>query len=264
MIVEAGDIYVAWVKLLERLLASGAEAAPRGKKVKELLGVQLRVRDARRNVIVDWQRKLNYRFLVAEWLWIEAARNDLAFLSRHNSRLREFSDDGVTLAGAYGPRLGPQRGWVLSKLREDPETRQAVASIWTPAPGPSKDIPCTLNLQFLRRQKKLHLVATMRSSDAWLGIPYDFFSFTQYAGRLAEDLGEPLGEAILNLGSSHLYEEHWAAAASIANAPTGHALFSPSRLDDATNNRYQRCLEVSTSAEALAELINLGQHARQP
>jgi hypothetical protein len=42
----------------------------------------------------------------------------------------------------------------------------------------SKDVPCTLSLQFFVRDNKLHLHAHMRSNDVFWGLTYDLFSFT--------------------------------------------------------------------------------------
>ena len=41
-----------------------------------------------------------------------------------------------------------------------------------------KDIPCTVSLQFLIRENKLHLFVNMRSNDVFLGLPHDIFCFT--------------------------------------------------------------------------------------
>src|SRR5205814_10655140 len=127
---------------------------PRGQKIMELLHTQITV-PARSNIIVDPNRDLNYRFMIAEWLWIQAGRQDVAFPASYNSQVKQFSDDGVIFNGAYGPRLQPQWKRVISTLRRDPDSRQAVAVIWRPddandiAMGVSKDVPCTIAAQFL-------------------------------------------------------------------------------------------------------------------
>lgn len=245
MIIQGQGIYDAWVKLLGELIKA-PRSSPRGKPCREQLGVQLRIDDARQNIILDTQRGLNYRFMVAEWLWILAGLDRLDVLTRYNKQMAEFSDDGVHLAGAYGPRLKFQWPWLLKRLTEDLESRQGVVSIWTPAPASSKDVPCTLSAQYLVRlwvrdelqpvhkhEWRLHTVMTMRSSDAWWGIPYDVFTFTMLANVLAGALSHVtrrpirLGSLILNMGSSHLYEPHWETARSIANAPSGSSGVSP-------------------------------------
>ena len=171
------------------------------------MGVQLRVENLRNNILLSTERNLNYRFMVAEWLWILFGMNELKVIEQYNSEIRKFSDDGLILSGAYGPRLHHQWEYVVNKLKEDPNTRQAVASIWTPVPHPSKDIPCTLTMQFLIRDEKLHCIVNMRSSDIWLGLPYDVFTFsmlTNFVGISFSHL--ELGSLTMNLGSSHLYE----------------------------------------------------------
>ncbi len=297
MIIQGTGIYEAWTLLLDELLRAPV-VRPRGKPCRERLGVQLRVTDATKNIILDAQRRLNYRFMVAEFLWVLGGLNRLDVLTRYNKRMAEFSDDGVTLTGAYGPRLQSQWAWLVKKFVEDRETRQAVVSIWTPTPASSKDVPCTLATQYLLREEHaftwaLHTVVTMRSSDAWWGIPYDVFTFSMLAHVLAAELivvlGQPisLGSLVVNLGSSHLYEPHWETARSIVNAPTGASGRSPhlparrrwlpvgvlEALADPTQpgeayalatmpwpwNKYVEVLRAQTSAEALVILQGLEQ-----
>ncbi len=52
----------------------------------------------------------------------------------------------------------------------------------------------------------------MRSSDVWLGIPYDVFSFTQIQNCFAGALGVNRGWLSLRMGSSHLYDRDRAKA----------------------------------------------------
>jgi thymidylate synthase len=243
------DIYAVWLQLLKTLLEHGQNTSPRSQKTKELLGLQLRINYGRKNVMIDTQRKLNCRFLVAQWLATMIGAED-KLLERWNKQLANYEDDGHGgKYPSYGPRLLPQWPYVLNQLMDDLDTRQAVASIWEAQRlETERYVPCTLSLQYLLRpayvnniweqhQKERPLtlvtVATMRSSDAWLGIPYDVYNFTQLANVLAATLSLALrrsidvGEFILTLGSSHLYEQHWETARSIVNAPTGGCVESP-------------------------------------
>jgi thymidylate synthase len=217
MVLDGKNWYAA---VLGNILDNGQAVAPRGQRVKEVLGVSFTIANARENILLNDARKLNYRYLVAEWLWIAAGRSEVSLLTPYNSQMARFSDDGFTLAGAYGPRLATQWSYVIETLRHDPDSRQAVATIWTPVPLPSKDIPCTLALQFLLRGGRLQTIATMRSSDAWLGLPYDVFTFSQLASCVAGELGIDNGSLTMQLGSSHLYEEHWEQARVAVTAET--------------------------------------------
>lgn len=160
-------------------------------------------------------RKLNYKFAAAEALWIITGRNDLEYLTQYNSNMTKFSDDGITLTGAYGPRINSQLDYVVNALAEDPATRQACLTIWERSPNPSKDIPCTVAMVFQLRDGRLDCHTFMRSSDVFLGLPYDMFSFSMVM-RLVLDtyhlrsgtskMSVLLGTLYLYAASSHLYE----------------------------------------------------------
>lgn len=197
-----------WLAQLDKL-RRGEPIAPRGQLTYEALDEQLVLADARGNLLDVPERSLSFRFAVAEWLWMSFGHSDVETIARYNSNIAQFSDDGVSFAGAYGPHIGAQRPRVLDKLRRDPATRQAVIEIPRPYnAGPTRDEPCTLSFQFLHRGSMLHLIATMRSSDAWLGLPYDVFNFTQLQNAMAGELGLESGWFSLHLGSSHLYDRN--------------------------------------------------------
>lgn len=298
MNVESHTAHGLWQGLLQHLLHHGQVVSPRGERCYEVRGLQLRLADQYQNIIVNPGRGLNYRFMVAEWLWILLGRDDLALLAKYNSQMTRYSDEGLTLAGAYGPRLQPQWLYIIDTLRRDPYSRQAVASIWRPPQFHSRDVSCTLSLQFLLRPGlggalRLHTVVTMRSSDAWLGIPYDIFNFTMLSNHLVAWLNlvfvdwdsVTLGEIILNLGSAHLYERDVAGAHQVLekfltvgetvgspqlrttkpselSSVIGKIMTNPSSLGDLLKGenysvewvRYLDCLRADTSAQALEVL----------
>src|SRR5699024_1776026 len=100
-------------------------------------------------------------------------RDDIKSLERYLPRARDFSDDGETWRGAYGPRIRNQIPYVARVLTEQPDSRQAVISIYNPAVDstsvPVLDRPCNLALQFLLRGGELHCNVFLRSNDAIWG-----------------------------------------------------------------------------------------------
>jgi len=162
-----------WEHALREVLHRGERVAPRNNECLEIRGVTLGLTHPRQNILTTPLRKLNYRFMLAEALWILFGHNDVATIAGYNSKMRQFSDDGETLWGAYGPRIYEQLGQVLDLLRRDPQTRQAVMTTWRPEAlvTTTKDVPCTLSLQFFIRQGAVELHVTMRSNDLWLGFP---------------------------------------------------------------------------------------------
>ncbi len=204
--IEGSSINEVWLSLLTKLYYQPEhQPEPRGMKTHECLGVTLRVTDAQNNLLYHPVRALNYRFACAEWLWISFGLDDVKTLSQYNSKMERFSDDGIKLAGAYGPRLKKQWGYLRTAILQDYFTRQGVATIWTACPLPSKDIPCTISLKVIARDGRLNGIVEMRSSDTWLGLPYDFFTFSQLLSSLAGTLDLQVGFLQFNLMSSHLY-----------------------------------------------------------
>lgn len=165
-----------WLSTLRRIVETGQRSAPRGMPILELDHYAIAV-DLTRPVLRVPGRKLNYRFMAAEALWILEGSNRLSDLTPYNPRMADFSDDGATLAGAYGPRIMSQLAFVVDQIVNDPDTRRATLTVWRPNPPPTKDHCCTVAMDFKLRRGALDVHVFMRSSDVWLGLPYDVFSF---------------------------------------------------------------------------------------
>ena len=116
--------------------------------------------------------------------------------------------DGGIFHGAYGPRVYGRLQPLIDVLKADPDSRQAVLTIFDSRQdlGASvKDVPCTLALQFFIRNNLLCMRTTMRSNDVWLGLPYDLVQFTALQGAVAKALDIPMGWYSHSVGSLHLY-----------------------------------------------------------
>ena len=186
--------------------------SPRGMEVREQLGGQYTV--PMMAFIDNADRKVNYDFMFAEAAWVSSGSNRLSDLTTTMKRYADYSDDGVTLNGAYGPKVVDQLGYIVKTISEDIDTRQAFLNIWRERPGPSKDIPCTTSMQFLAREGKLNMIANMRSHDIVLGSTYDIFTFSAVANSVRlllknKGIDLDLGDLTVNAGSLHLYERHY-------------------------------------------------------
>lgn len=218
-----------WLGHLAHLKYHGRAIGPRGQMTLELLDHDvLKKRDSTFNLLDVEERKLNYRFAVAEWLWMMFGHSDVDTIAQYNGVMRNYSDDGMWLTGAYGPPIFGARFRVLRQLTDDPETRQAVIVIPRPNMPKTKDEPCTTSLQFLLRDGKLNLIVNMRSSDAWLGVPYDTYTFTMIQNCFAAVLGVQRGWFSMHAGSAHLYDRDFdAAMACIGGSGRAQTLRTP-------------------------------------
>lgn len=210
------DFNVVWIYALHDILANGREVSPRGQLTKEI-PQRTMVVDMRKPVLTIPERKLSYQFMAAEAYWILMGDDQVETIEPYNKNIAQFSDDGKTFYGAYGPKIADQLNYVIYQLAKDQDTRQAGLTIWRENPKPSKDIPCTVALFFNIREdedgiKELNCHAFMRSSDIWLGIPYDVFNFSMLSylicGYLEKSDGISAipGTLYLTAASSHLYQ----------------------------------------------------------
>lgn len=163
--------------------------------------------------------------MCAEAAWILSGDNRVDTIAPFSRMISKFSDDGLTFSGAYGPPIIDQLPYIINSILVDQFTRQAVLTIWRQKPGVSKDIPCTISAQWVLRKNEqgagrlLHCFVNMRSSDVWLGVPYDWFNFTMISGFILLGLkwrsqsglfdDAMLGNLYFTAGSQHLYEQHW-------------------------------------------------------
>lgn len=210
---EQNETNLVWQsKVAECLDLFHYTSEPRGMEVKERISGHYEVPMP---AYIDLtSRKVNVPFMFAEAAWIISGSNRLADIQPYMDVYKNFSDDGVFLRGAYGPKVVDQLGYVVDAIESDNDTRQAVINIWRERPGASKDIPCTISMQFLLREGVLNMVTTMRSQDIVLGFTYDVFTFSMVAMAvqlLLKDRGVEveLGTLFLNAGSMHIYERHY-------------------------------------------------------
>jgi thymidylate synthase len=224
--------------------------SPRGQKIKENIAQTVVLANPRARLIANPAREVQYGFGVGEFLWYWTGKNDLETMLYYNKRMKDFSDDGKTLNSAYGKRIrvwvypadkiGPngtditttETQWEACKktLLSDPDSRRALLLINQPrdeisaAIHGSKDVPCTLSLQFFIRDNQLHLHSHMRSNDAFWGLTYDLFSFTLFQECMLLELQAAgmkdleLGQYFHTAGSLHIYERHFEMADSVVKS----------------------------------------------
>lgn len=208
-------------RALEALTQSGARVqASRGWN-RELCGVLLKLSNPRAR-LSRTETKGKVFSALGELAWYLSASDRADFISYYISAYEKEQEVDGTIRGAYGPRLfsaawNNQFESVAALLRRKPNSRQAVIQLFdnSDLTGTYKDIPCTCALQFMVREEKLNLTVTMRSNDAYKGLPHDVFSFTMLQEIMATMLGRPLGEYTHFAASLHLYEEQAGRAARL-------------------------------------------------
>jgi len=224
------DFSHIWLEMVKDTLVNGVDVGPRGFLTKELSQRTIEV-NMRKPVLRVPERRLSYKFMAAEAYWILSGDDLVSTIEPYNRHITQFSDDGVRFFGAYGPKIIDQLPYVIKKLQEDHSSRQAGLTIWRESPPATKDVPCTIAAFFGIRENKLNCHIFMRSSDIWLGIPYDVFNFSMLGHfvccHLNENIGASLvkpGKLFLTAASSHLYAKNWQEA---RNSGAQNVLWQP-------------------------------------
>jgi len=208
--------------LMRKLWEEGINTSPRGMKTKELFNYTLRLDVPACSKVTIPGFETNISYAEAELDWYFSGGNRMDGLGRFGKCWQGFSDDGVHVNSAYGHRIFGkhpkvklnQWQWCVKKLREDPDTRQAVINLNAAfdKAKPTKDFVCTVFCQMLARRGRLHWFTYMRSTDAFLGIRNDVFCFTGMQRVMAKQLGLALGKYYHTATSTHLYEKQFKKA----------------------------------------------------
>jgi len=203
-----------WEDAATRVMSHGESVESRVGLTREVLGLRSRLDDVSHNWLHNPGRALSAQYAAGELVWYLSGRGSGEQICAYAPSYKKYLVDGVA-PGAYGPRIQDALGSVLFMLSRD-GSRQAVVPIIIAhdivhaAKGVTPDVPCTLSLQFIRREGKLHLITTMRSNDLWLGMPYDVWCFTTMQRMIAGALHLECGFYQHQVGSMHAYEKDYA------------------------------------------------------
>lgn len=231
-------------KVFKEILDNGAEVEPTKGKTKELSGVLLKLTNPLGR-LSRTEGKGTIFSCLGELLWYLSGSNQLGQIQYYIQSYHRYSDDGKTIFGAYGPKLFGVDGQipaVIRALQQQSSTRKAVVQLFASSDIKvhHNDIPCTCTLQFLVREGKLSLYTSMRSNDAFKGLPHDIFAFTMLQELVARKLGLIMGEYGHYVTSLHIYTEDLEKIQSFQNEGWQEKISMPPMPDgDQTNNVLQ-------------------------
>ena len=182
-------------------------------------------------------------FHLMEALAMLAGVNSAKLMAHFTKNMLAYSDDGETFNAFYGTRLRQYRTKrqhfplaavfdaqdqledVITVLRNDPLSRQAVAMLWDPADLPyreTKDKACNLCLVFSNDQGKLRMTSFNRSNDGIFGgvMGANIVHLSMFQEYVALALGLPIGEWWHTSNNLHVYEknEKWPALSGLTPA----------------------------------------------
>lgn len=176
--------------------------------------------DVKKDFPILRSKYVAWKTAIEELLWIYIkCDNDTKNLSSKIWAKNAYEDG--TIGKSYGYQAGKrpvvlvngkktdfrsQLDYVISTLKADPSSRQAVIDLWDPEDLSEMALPpCILNSVWTIINGRLNVLVTQRSADYPLGVPFDTFQFAVLMYIVARELGVEPGILTHNFGDSHIY-----------------------------------------------------------
>ncbi|MEP4486380.1 MAG: thymidylate synthase [Halioglobus sp.] len=180
-------------------------------------------------------KKLHLKSIVNELIWFLSGDTNTRWLKDNGVSIW---DEWATESGDLGPIYGAQwTAWpthdggsinqidyVVDCLKNNPDSRRILFHAWNVEYLPDEKIspqenvaagrmalpPCHLLYQFYVANGRLSAQLFIRSSDSFLGLPYNTASLAVLVMMLAQQCDLTPGEIIVCTGDSHIYSNHLA------------------------------------------------------
>ncbi len=136
------------------------------------------------------ERNLNPFATLFEGIWMLAGHNAVQFPAKFLPKMKEFSDDGTRLHGAYGYRWRHHFGKdqideVITNLKANPNCRRQMIQMWDPAADlsnhESKDLPCNTSVNVQVIEGRLCIVVFLPVKRRYMGCVWNRLCSLCYA-----------------------------------------------------------------------------------
>lgn len=202
--------------LLDKIRKKGTlEDTRTGIKAYTLFGESLKIDLSDGLLPIVTGKKIFYDKAYHEYYWFVNGGTTTHYLKKNGIHWwDDFADPFGNLGKTYGHQLRnfngffDQYSYILDELRYA-RSRRAHISLWNPTELNETKIPvCYTGFTFVKTEDKLNMSMHFRSSDAFLGLPYDIIVGTLLLRDIAQLSNLKLGVLNLVLDDVHIYENH--------------------------------------------------------
>lgn len=209
-----------YLKLIAEILKNGKTKPSRGiHDLKSIFGYQIRF-DMRQGFPLLTTKKMPFKLLMHENFWFISGTSKVDYLHEHNIKYWDgFLDENNDLGRIYGVQWRhwrrpdgtefDQLQWVIDELKNNPDSKAIIVNAWNA--GELKEMrlpPCHTMFQFDATKGKLRLQLYQRSSDVFLGLPFNIAQYAMILKMVAHLTGLEARELIISIGNAHLYKNH--------------------------------------------------------
>lgn len=164
---------------------------------------------------------VSFKSVLAELLWfISGSTNNNDLRAMGCTIWDEWADEKGNLGEIYGYQWRDfgkcdelvgfdQLNWLVNEIKTNPDSRRLYVTAANPLSRGSQALDCCHNyFQVYIANGKLNLYFQMRSTDVFLGLPFNIASYALLAHMLALECGYEVGELVYSGVDVHLYKNH--------------------------------------------------------
>jgi thymidylate synthase len=222
-----------YLELLEDILKNGTQKGDRtGTGTLSVFGRQIR-HNLQDGFPLLTTKKLHFKSIANELIWFLNGDTNTKWLKENGVSIW---DEWATPSGDLGPVYGEQwTAWptkdgktinqidyVIDTLKNNPNSRRILFHGWNveflpdEAKSPQDNAaegrmalpPCHLLYQFYVANGKLSAQLYIRSSDSFLGLPYNIASLALLTHMIAQQCDLEPHDIIVSIGDLHIYNNH--------------------------------------------------------
>lgn len=222
-----------YINLLKDVLENGTQKGDRtGTGTTSVFGRQIR-HNLQEGFPLITTKKLHFKSIANELIWFLSGDTNTKWLKENGVKIW---DEWATPEGELGPVYGKQwTAWptqdgheinqidyVVNTLRTNPNSRRILFHGWNVEYLPDEGMspqdnanngkmalpPCHLLYQFYVADGKLSSQLYIRSSDSFLGLPYNIASLALLTHMLCQQCDLQPGEIVISFGDLHAYSNH--------------------------------------------------------
>jgi len=222
-----------YLDTLQDIITNGAEKGDRtGTGTTSVFGRQIR-HDLSKGFPLLTTKKLHFKSIANELIWFLSGDTNIEWLKSHGVSIwNEWATESGDLGPVYGKQWTAwptknggsinQIDYVVDTLKRNPNSRRILFHGWNVEYLPDETIspqenakdgkmalpPCHLLYQFYVANNKLSGQLYIRSSDSFLGLPYNTASLALLTHMLAQQCNFIPHEIIISIGDLHAYSNH--------------------------------------------------------
>lgn len=223
----------AYLDLLDDILSNGVQKGDRtGTGTLSVFGRQYR-HNLQDGFPLLTTKKLHFKSIANELIWFLKGDTNTQWLKENGVSIwDEWADENGDLGPLYGKQWTAwptkdggsinQIDYVVGCLKNNPDSRRILFHGWNVEYLPDESVspqenvkqgrmalpPCHLLYQFYVANNRLSAQLYIRSSDSFLGLPYNTASLALLVHMLAQQCDLDVGEVIVSTGDSHIYSNH--------------------------------------------------------